>query len=161
MSVHEIPLTQGRVALVDPTGLAKAGTFKWCFDGRYACRGVGPRGNHRREYLHRFLMDAPNGAQVDHINGDKLDNRLENLRLCGFTENRHNVGLTRRNTSGFKGVSFNSRRRAWIAQITCAGVHHYLGQYDSPEAASRAYDAAALKLQGEFARVSRSRSSDQ
>jgi len=87
-------------------------------------------------------------VEVDHKNGDPLDNRRQNLRLCTHAQNQHNTGLSCVNTSGFKGVSKRGKR--WKAQIRINGKQTYLGTYDTPEEAGAAYDAAALKVQGEF-----------
>ena len=105
--MKRIPLTQGKFALVDDEDFEALSQFKWrakhCPDGRrpeksskwYACRTEirkrGPKAGKKKEvYMHRFLMDAPRGKVVDHLNGDGLDNRRANLRICTQKENLAN-----------------------------------------------------------------------
>lgn len=91
--------------------------------------------------------------EIDHINGIKADNRLDNLRLATRSQNAANVGARKTNTSGFKGVSWCSRRQRWRASIGCSGKRKFLGYHDTPYAAAQAYLGAAKELFGEFARV--------
>lgn len=103
-------------------------------------------------YLHRVIMNAPPGVQVDHINGDTLDNRRCNLRLCTHKENGHNRKL-QGGTSKFKGVTWHKRDRKWQAGIRHNGKQIHLGYFNDDVEAARAYDRAARKYFGEFARV--------
>ena len=91
-------------------------------------------------------------GQIDHINGDKADNRIENLRLCTATENNWNRG-PRKGASRFKGVSIDKRSGSWVVNIRCGGPARYVGTFRCEIAAARAYDAAAIRLHGEFARL--------
>lgn len=104
---------------------------------------------------HRVVWALHHGefplAALDHINGDKLDNRIENLRPCSVAQNQFNRGRTKNNKSGFKGVSRHGKR--WVATISANGHFRRLGSFDTREAAHAAYTAAALRLHGEFARV--------
>lgn len=89
---------------------------------------------------------------LDHVNGDRADNRLVNLRECGDLQNARNRGKHPRNTSGFKGVSWDSNRGKWIAQIRIGGKRNkYLGRFDSAVEAHAAYCVAAAQYHGEFA----------
>ena len=105
-----------------------------------------------RQYAHRLAWLFVHGrwphGDIDHINGDKLDNRIGNLRECSRSENQRNHGLTTRNRSGFKGVS--QRRDRWIATIVVHGKQSYLGTFEAPEQAAIAYLDAAVRLHGEF-----------
>lgn len=100
--------------------------------------------------MHRFLIGAK-GEFVDHINGDGLDNRKSNLRLCSNAQNVQNTGLTRANTSGYKGIRLRNGR--WDSRITCLNKTYHLGVFSTKEEAARAYNAAAIELHGEFARL--------
>lgn len=92
-------------------------------------------------------------AMIDHVNGDKSDNRIANLREATMAQNKMNVCAPRTNKSGFKGVSWNSDAGKWMAYIRAAGKSYNLGRFDTPEAAHAAYAEAAARLHGEFART--------
>lgn len=100
--------------------------------------------------IHRVVMDAPSGVLVDHINHDTLDNRKSNLRLVTRQQNQCNVKPRSGNWSRFKGVCFNKRVNRWVAYINSFGRREYLGYYDDELDAARAYDAASLRLHGEY-----------
>lgn len=89
---------------------------------------------------------------VDHINGVKNDNRIENLRLASRSENNTNSVPCKRNKSGLKGVCFDSNRGLWVASITKDKRQKMLGRYATKELAYAAYVAAANSLHGEFVR---------
>ena len=97
-------------------------------------------------------MRAPAGLDVDHIDGDGLNNRRSNLRACTHTENGRNRKLSKNNTSGLKGVNAREAGK-WQAMIKTSGRILHLGVFDSKMEAAKAYDAAALRLYGEFART--------
>lgn len=149
-----IPLTRGRYALVSPEDYAHVAQYKWCLavDGRgmcYAKRGETRNGKQHTVRMHRFILNAPDGTQVDHVNGDGLDNRRGNLRLATPSDNEHNSRRRHTNRSGFKGVWLQTCGRGWLANI--AGEH--LGVYDTAEEAARAYDTRARERFGAFARL--------
>lgn len=99
-----------------------------------------------------FYGHEPNG-HIDHINGKKTDNRIENLREATSSENKYNVGLRADNTSGYKGVHWFKTRSRWRAEIKQCGKSLNLGYFDTPEEAALAYDTAARQLHGAFARL--------
>ncbi len=101
--------------------------------------------------MHRLLLCPPMEMQIDHVNGNKLDNRKSNLRTCTASENQHNQGLQINNTSGYKGVIWIVSRDLWRAQIKINSKQIYLGYFKNPNDAARAYNGAAIKLHGEFA----------
>ncbi len=89
---------------------------------------------------------------VDHINGDRTDNRRCNLRLCTNKENVRNARVASHNTTGYKGVSYNKRRKKYESRITVDGRQLFLGYFINPIEAALAYDRAALRYLGEYAR---------
>lgn len=114
-----------------------------------------------KQFMHRVIMQAQQGLQVDHANHDKLDNRKSNLRLCTQSENLRNGNkrtIKGKSSSKFKGVrkhgffKKNGKPKYW-ARITIPSKRMSLGVYESEEEAARAYDAAALQHFGEFARL--------
>ena len=122
-----------------------------------ACsRGLGRRGSVEFIYLHRLLTLAPEGVQIDHINGDGLDNRRVNLRHATQSQNNANQRKKVPGTSKYKGVSlhvdhrYDSRR--WKTQLTVKG-HHYCTYHDTEEEAALAYNEIAEKAFGEYARL--------
>jgi hypothetical protein len=103
--------------------------------------------------LHRFLMGGASGLVVDHRDGDRLNNQKSNLRVCTVRENNINVGLTRRNRSGYRGVSFSKTSGKWRATISLDRKQLHLGYFDRPEKASAAYEEAAELFYGDNRRV--------
>jgi hypothetical protein len=106
---------------------------------------------HRLAWLWHYGQ-WPHG-DVDHINGQRDDNRIANLRIATRSQNLWNSRRQSRNTSGFKGVSFDKNRRQWQAHICVTGHVIHLGRFSSPEAAHDAYISAATRYFGEFARA--------
>jgi len=153
--VVEVPLTRGQVALIDREDWDRVQGYNWiadynkCTRSYYAVTKQNIQGKRRKIKMHRLIMDAQKEMQVDHINRNTLDNRKKNLRLCYQHQNKCNSGKRKTNTSGFKGVYKNRHR--WRAQIQFCGKLHYLGTFDTREAAHAAYCEAALRLHGEFA----------
>jgi hypothetical protein len=158
--VKEIPLTRGMVALVDDEDYDLVSRFKWhaTRSGRnyYArhrylvCHRKGPN---VQLWIHRLIIKARRWQVVDHINGDTLDNRRCNLRICTATQNTKNRKPSSNNTSGFKGVTFHKRMNRYQSYITADKKLIHLGTFPDPISAARAYDAAARRLHGEFARL--------
>ena len=101
-------------------------------------------------YMHRLIMNAPKGLQVDHINGDKLDNRRVNLRLVNNSQNHGNRGKQANNSSGYKGVFYHKKAKKWTARIGLKRKYKYLGLFSDPKDAYEAYLKAAKELHGEF-----------
>ena len=105
---------------------------------------------HRLIWIY-FNGDIDTALQIDHINQIRSDNRIENLRLATRSQNGSNRPKQKDNTSGYKGVSWSKQHKKWVAQIIKNKKLIYLGLFATPEVASQAYNAAATKLQGEFA----------
>jgi hypothetical protein len=111
--------------------------------------------NSERYYAHRLAWFYINGdwplGHIDHINGDKLDNRMANLRVASNRENCLNSKTRKNNTSGYKGVSFMKRDGTWTARISANGKYKHLGYFKTAEEAHAAYCSAAIQYHGEFA----------
>ena len=148
-----IPVTQGKVAIVDNQDYAALSKYFWHLNTGYAMRWL-PRKNGKQIHvlMHRVIMKPPQGVEVDHINQDRLDNRRSNLRLCGRPQNMMNRGLNSNNTTGFRGV-FKARRLGYfIARIIVNKQRHYLGTFHSALAAYSAYKKEAKAHHGVFAK---------
>jgi len=158
---REIPLTQGLVAIVDDEDFKRLIRNRW-FAGRkrrqtYAVRQIylAESKTNRRLYMHREVLGARPGSQVDHANGNGLDNRRSNLRYANYSQQKANSMLSSSNTSGFKGVSRDGRgrRKEWRAQLRVGGRSLLCGSFHEATEAARAYDEAAVTHFGEFART--------
>lgn len=140
------------VSMVDDEDYDYLVQFSWSLDSKgYAKHLFLPEFKNRK--MHRLIMDAPSGVQVDHINGNKLDNRRSNLRLCNNSQNQMNKGLQSNNTSGYKGVTWRKDVNKWRAQIFFGGKNFVLGNFENKKDAAKAYNQKALELHGEFAKL--------
>jgi HNH endonuclease/AP2 domain len=113
--------------------------------------------NHRKYFIHRVIWlyvhgKWPNG-QIDHIDGDTLNNRLANLRDVSQSQNQWNAGPRKTNTTGFKGVMRAKGGKKFTARIKAHGKAYWLGVFDTAEEASQAYHQRATELHGQFART--------
>src|SRR3990167_2235442 len=107
-------------------------------------------------FLHRFILNAPKGLEVDHINGNGLDNRRKNIRLCTKKENMQNRRISINNTSGYKGVYYHKsdkRKKRWTVFIRTDDNRKFIGRFLTALDAAKAYNEAATKYHGEFARL--------
>lgn len=156
---QEIKLVGGGVALVDDDAVELIGKFKWRLQVdqrgvRYAVYRTRKHGQQIHIQMHRFILGLTDGIPlVDHQNGDGLDNRRENLRVATVSQNQANVGLRSDNVSGFKGVCWLNRERRWLAFIQVNGRRIRLGRYQGKVDAAIAYDLAAIRFFGGFART--------
>lgn len=152
-----VPLTQGRVALVDDADYPLMMEYTWfanapAGDGHwYAVNGKS------EQSMHRMLIEASPGQKVDHRNGDGLDNRRANLRFATTAQNAQN-SIGRSDRSGrFKGVMWEKERQKWVVRIKVDGVYRNLGRFDDDEEAAQVYNEAATEHFGEFARLNEAR----
>lgn len=150
-----IPLTKGYFTKVDDDDYERLASAKWYAlvekNGHVrALRGVWINKKTILIVLSRVVIGAPKGKCVDHINGDTLDNRKCNLRICTKAENQRNTRLYKNNTSGYKGVLRNGPY--WRANIRVNKKAYNLGSYKTKEEAALAYNEGAKKFYGEFAR---------
>lgn len=157
--MKKIKLTQNQFSLVDDEDFDFLSKNKWQAartkrgDTFYAGRTFWLKGKKTKIFIHQVVMNPPKGYVVDHINGNKLDNRKSNLRVCTNSENLKNQGLRSTNTSGYKGVFFLKRERKWRATIKCNYKQYYLGEFLDKEEARQAYIKACHKYHGKYANI--------
>jgi hypothetical protein len=151
-TVKEIVLSGGQVALVDDADFEWLNQWKWSLSGKGngVRRGICENGVWTSRLMHREIVQAAPGEPVDHINGNRLDNQRSNLRRCTTTENNRNRRQRRDSTAPYKGVVRHGGR--WWARINIDGQQKWIGSFRNPEDAARAYDDAARRLYGPFAR---------
>jgi len=148
-----IELTRGKVTVVDDDDFPSLCRYKWAFTSNgYAARGVWKG---KTILMHRLLLDAPKGVEVDHKNRDKLDNRRENIRLCSGAQNKQNRGIQKNNISGYRGVHWSSLNDKWRATIDVNGKRHHLGLFYEERDAALAYNESAKKFYGAFAFINK------
>lgn len=160
MSSKEIPLTQGKVAVVDEEDFDRLNKHKWyaCKNGNtfYALRKSNVNGKRLTILMHREILGLkPGDPGVDHRDGNGLNNRRKNLRLASHEQNGMNRRRNKNGTSRFKGVYWEKNHRKWHVRIKFGGKYVHIGYFDSEEDAARAYDEKAKELFGEFARLNK------
>lgn len=147
----EIKLTRGLVAIVDDEDFSRLNKMKWCANKTgnafYAVR----RDGKKMTLMHRIIANAIQSQKIDHANGNTLDNRRSNLRVCTQQQNARNSKQRKDNHCGYKGVGKSHNK--WKAGIRVNGKSIYLGTFENPRDAAIAYDTAARKHFGEFAKT--------
>ncbi len=155
--MKEIKLTQNKVAIVDDEDYERLNQFKWhsCLSRNtcYAGRGIKIDSKNNKIYMHREIMNPPNGTQIDHRNGNGLDNRKSNMRACTSQQNGFNTKRAQKNNSlGIKGVSLVKKINKFEARIMFNSKIIRLGYFNVMGDADSAYRIAEEKYFGEFAR---------
>lgn len=154
-----IPLTRGACAVVDAADYPILNAYKWYAWQPNLVTRIGSRSTYYAArnvcntvvLMHRTIMNAAPGTVVDHRDCDGLNNTRANLRFATLAQNCQNVGLRSTNTSGYIGVTRYGDK--WGSKIRCDGCRIHLGYFAVAEEAARAYDAAAIRLRGEFAHL--------
>ena len=132
-------------AIIDIEDIEKCKNIKWHIVNKYTY-------SDKLGYLHHLILGKPpTGFEIDHANGNKLDNRKINLRFCTSSQNNYNQKLRTDNTSGYKGVRFNKHANKWVARIHVNKKEIHLGCFDNLIKAIDVRNQAALKYHGEFA----------
>lgn len=146
--IDKIYLTKGLVAIVDEDDYSKLIKFIWSTDGKdYAITDK----NGKQIRMHRFIVNAKYGDYIDHINGNRLDNRKCNLRICTCQQNnQHRTVFGSNNTSGKIGVGYCKTYNKWRARIKVDKLEKFLGYFDNIEDAIKARKEAEEKYFCEF-----------
>jgi hypothetical protein len=150
--MREVRLAQEQITIVDDEDYEEINKHKWWWCHGYACRTTS---KNYGLFMHRVILGLSkgDGKHSDHINGNKLDNRKSNLRICTRSENMKNSKIQSNNTSGFKGVNLKKSTGKWGAQIMSNGRVIHLGYHNDKIMAAKIYNEAALKYHKEFARL--------
>lgn len=154
--MKEIPLTRDFMAIVDDEDYQSLSNYSWHTTGskkhrtKYASRSWRQGGKYHHLAMHRHILGLTENDSiiVDHINGNGLDNRRNNLRISDVILNQYNSRLRVDNTSGYKGVVFHKASGTWNAKIKVKGKRICLGYYKNPLDAALAYDKAAILYRG-------------
>jgi len=157
--VAYVPLTQGRTAIIDADDVPLIDAWAWHVVAGpkrrcYAQRSGQVAGKKYSVAMHRVIAGAMPGEDVDHVDGDGLNNRRANLRRCSTSQNMANIGARSDNALGVKGVYASRTPGKYTATIQHHGQSRHLGTFTSIADAKAAYDAAAQVAFGEFARSS-------
>jgi hypothetical protein len=152
-----ITLTRGYVTIVNDADYEELSKHEWYAKVSpstvYAARSVRINGVWKTVRMHREIVGAKPGEEVDHINHNGLDNRRENLRICSRFQNQGNQRRRQEASSQYKGVHWKKAAGRWRAQISHNGSRRHLGYFTDEVEAAKAYDEAALSQWGEYAKT--------
>jgi hypothetical protein len=151
----QIPLSRGQVASISPEDFSYLNRWRWCAvsQGKSKWRAMRKTASGTTRFMHQDIAERlgwhnVHGVVVDHINGDPLDNRRDNIRLATVSQNLHNRGPQSNSRTGVKGVSYNKQVRKYSAEIHVNGKKHWLGHFRSLENARAAVAKAGTELVG-------------
>lgn len=153
--MKHIPLTQGKFAIVDDADYEELSKYYWC-----ACKHkrahvwYAVRSGHVKMHHQVLGRKIESNDEVDHLNGNGLDNRKVNLRICSHSVNMQNRHVLKKNKScKYQGVCWDKNRKSWVASICKDQKQMTIGRYKSQDVAAKAYDVKALELYGVHAKV--------
>lgn len=149
--MKEIKLLTGQVVLVDDKDFDSLNQYKWRYHARFVLRYRYSDGRQTIVFLHREIIKPAKGMQVDHIDGNRLNNQRHNLRECTHAENQRNRKKHKNNTSGYKGVDFSKKNHRFRAKIKLNYKSIHLGYFNTALEAAYVYNKAAKELHKEFA----------
>lgn len=147
LSMKTIPLSKGKVALVDDEDFEQVSKVNWCLKKSGYVTGYS---NGKHVSMHRVIMKAKKGQTIDHKDHNGLNNQKSNLRFCTLSQNCANQ-KARGGTSKYKGVSRRKDRPSWRVLVRCNGRRFYCGSFKCEKQAAKAYDKKAKEVHGEFA----------
>lgn len=157
--MQKINLKNGKSILVDDDDFERVKDFRWHFQpptgGENGGKARATAWRSKKIYMHHMIVGQPvdRRMSVDHVNGNGLDNRKENLRFATARQQRQNSAIRRDNVSGFKGIRFRRDRRKFVSTLMLDGKRINLGEFNTAIEAAVAYNEAAIKFFGKFARV--------
>lgn len=149
--MKKIILNKEKCVLVDNKYFDLVSKYRWYIHNGYALTDNMVDGKRTRTRMHRMIFGNKVGKYTDHKNGNKLDNRLQNLRICTNAQNMRNIPAKKQNTSGFKGVTWQKDCLRWKAQIKFNYKNIHIGVFKLKTDAALAYNQAAKKYFGKFA----------
>lgn len=151
--MKEIILTKNKVTIVDDDDFDWLNQWKWHFNTGYASRSISRDNKRFGIQMHRLIMSAKIGQNIDHIDRNKLNNSRKNLRFASDIENACNVAKIKKICSSkYKGVHYRNDRcsKNWMVTVKFNGVRYYGGSYNTEIEAAMAYNIFAKKIQGNF-----------
>lgn len=149
-----IPLIQGKFTEVSDHRFDFLNQWKWCLSSNgYAVRNIRINGKYKTLLMHLVIHPSPEGFETDHEDTNRLNNQDYNLRTVTHKQNMFNMKLQKGGSSKYKGVNWVKERKKWRSRIKFNGVEKFLGRFNCEIKAAKAYDLAALKYFGEFAKL--------
>ena len=147
--MKKILLAKEKYALVDDSDYGYLNQYRWhIHEKRYLRSSSGI-------LMHRLIINTPEGMDTDHIDGNGLNNQRNNLRICKKFQNQANRGISKNNLSGYKGVYWHKDSKKWRAKLMFDYKNIYLGLFKNKINAALAYNQAAKKYFGEFAKLNK------